>query len=365
MRNKILSVAYTVNERISRPRKPLLRLGKKGKTTPRFSAVLFFCVEKCSSLWYAVKDDKEEVERMAKHKRRRKVTHAQVKAALIGIAVFFVGLIALIVILVTPKKAENPDTTVTAETTVTTTVATTVVTNATTTTAGATQTTAKATTVAVQTDGSCWLDDKGLLQFKTDGYYVQPKGGAWNLLLVNDWNGMSANYESTVTFVSAGNRGQKVDSRILADLQAMLTAGKAYGIDVQSGYRSAEHQGKLYWRQVQTRRNAGMSELAAQKAAGQVVKRPGYSEHNTGLAVDLGGSGNFALDQSFENTAAFKWLIANCADYGFILRFPKGKEAITGVIYEAWHFRYVGKEAAKEIMSNNLCLEEYLEKYKK
>ncbi len=96
-----------------------------------------------------------------------------------------------------------------------------------------------------------------------------------------------------------------------------------------------------------------------------MVKRPGYSEHNTGLAVDLGGSGNFKLEQDFENTAAFAWLIENCADYGFILRFPKGKEAITGVIYEPWHYRYVGKEAAKEIMSSNLCLEEYLEKYQK
>ncbi len=288
---------------------------------------------------------------MAKHKKkRRNVTAGQVKAVLIVIAVLIV---ALIVLLVSAAKPDVPDTP--SITTTTTTTTTTVITGSTT----------KATTAATQVkDDTCWLDEKGLLQFKTDGYYVQPKGvSGWNLMLVNDWNAMPADYEATVSFVPVGS--QKVDSRILEDLQAMMTAGKAYGIGVQSGYRSAEHQGTLYWRQVQYRRNAGQTELAAQKAAGQVVKRPGYSEHNTGLAVDLGGSGNFKLEQDFEDTAAFKWLIENCADYGFILRFPKGKEAITGVIYEPWHYRYVGKEAAREIMDSGICLEEYLEKYQK
>lgn len=290
---------------------------------------------------------------MAKHRRkRRKVTAGQVKAVLVVIAVLIVALILVVVSAVTPEEPPAPPATTT--TTVTAVTTTTVPTT-------------KATTATIQEkDDTCWLDEKGLLQFKTDGYYVQTRGVSdWKLLLVNDWNGMSSNYESTVTFVSAGNRNQEVDSRILADLKAMLEAGKAYGIDVQSGYRSAEHQGELYWRQVQNRKNAGLTELAAQKAAGQVVKRPGYSEHNTGLAVDLGGSGNFKLEQDFENTAAFRWLIENCADYGFILRFPKGKEAITGVIYEPWHYRYVGKEAAKEIMDSGICLEEYLEKYQK
>jgi LAS superfamily LD-carboxypeptidase LdcB len=152
-----------------------------------------------------------------------------------------------------------------------------------------------------------------------------------------------------------------VDSRILGPLNEMLTAGKAYGIDVQSGYRAYSHQSSLYWRQVNKYKGNGYNDTAAQTAAGKIVKRPGYSEHNSGLAVDLGGSGNFSLTESFANTPAYKWLIEHCADYGFILRFPKGKEAITGVIYEAWHFRYVGREAAAEIMAKGLCLEEYLE----
>jgi D-alanyl-D-alanine carboxypeptidase len=220
------------------------------------------------------------------------------------------------------------------------------------------ETTTSATTTTTKTTART---DSALLQYDTAGHYVQKAGGAWNLLLVNDWNAITADYEKSVTMVNAGNRNQKVDNRILDPLNEMLDAGKAYGIDVQSGYRSYDHQSSLYWRQVNNYKNNGYNDTAAQTAAGKVVKRPGYSEHNSGLAVDLGGSGNFSLDESFANTAAYKWLIENCADYGFILRFPKGKESITGVIYEAWHFRYVGKEAAKYIMENNLCLEEYLE----
>lgn len=96
-------------------------------------------------------------------------------------------------------------------------------------------------------------------------------------------------------------------------------------------------------------------------AVGKIVKRPGYSEHNCGLALDLGGSGNFKLEEDFAQTPAYSWLIEHCAEYGFILRFPKDKQAETGVIYEPWHYRYVGKEVATEIMSKGLCLEEYLE----
>ena len=217
-------------------------------------------------------------------------------------------------------------------------------------------TTTVTTTIRTQAPAS-----SELLQYDATGRYVQQTVSDWRLLLVNDWNAIDANYEKSVTMVSAGKRGQKADSRILEDLNAMLAAGAEYGIDVQSGYRSYDHQSTLYWRQVNNFKNNGYNDTAAQTAAGKIVKRPGYSEHNSGLAVDLGGSGNFLLDESFANTAAYKWLIENCADYGFILRFPKDKEEITGVIYEAWHFRYVGKEAATYIMENNLCLEEYLE----
>jgi D-alanyl-D-alanine carboxypeptidase len=146
----------------------------------------------------------------------------------------------------------------------------------------------------------------------------------------------------------------------------MLAAGNAadpsFNLQPVSCYRSVALQKSLYERQVKRQLQQGMSQERAEEVAATIVKRPGQSEHNTGLAADLGGSGNYSLEQSFEKTAAFKWLYENCADYGFILRFPKNKENITGVIYEPWHYRYVGKEVAKEIMSQGLCLEEYLEK---
>lgn len=211
-----------------------------------------------------------------------------------------------------------------------------------------------------------YIDENGMLQFSTVGRYVQRdsyQGGGepdWKLLLVNDWNPMPAGYDTELSFTDVGNN-ERFDSRAADALLQMLEAGRAYDIQSVSGYRSADTQDYLYWRKVQQYRDQGYSEYDAQSVGGTVVKRPGYSEHNCGLAIDLGGSGNFSLETNFEDTEAFAWLIENCADYGFILRFPEGKEDVTGVIYEPWHYRYVGTEAAKYIMENDLCLEEYLE----
>lgn len=121
-----------------------------------------------------------------------------------------------------------------------------------------------------------------------------------------------------------------------------------------SAYRPKEEQNTLYWRKVKQYTDKGYSDLEAQKVGGTIVKRPGFSEHNCGLAMDVGGSGDYTLEQTFANTAAYTWLMEHCADYGFILRFPEGKEDITGVIYEPWHYRYVGVEAARYIMDNDV-----------
>ena len=217
-----------------------------------------------------------------------------------------------------------------------------------------------------------YIDDKGMLRFDAGNNYVQANsyGSAtipWNLLLVNDWNPMKEGYDTAVTMKAVEtkyaqvNGGQQVDARMYDDLVAMLEAGKAYNIGVQSSYRPFAHQERLYWAQVEKQKGKYSDPVELQTKAGEVVKRPGYSEHNTGLAVDLYGSGDTSLSPSFANTAAYRWLLENCADYGFILRFPKGKESVTGVIYEAWHFRYVGDASvAHAIMDNGLCLEEYL-----
>ena len=221
-----------------------------------------------------------------------------------------------------------------------------------------------------QTVSEPYIDASGLLQYPTAGHYVQTdsyQGGGeapWNLLLVNDWNPLPAGYDSDVTF-STVSGGKQVDSRIIDAVNRMLNDAAAYDLAVVSAYRPKEEQNTLYWRKVQQYTDKGYSDLEAQKVGGTIVKRPGFSEHNCGLAMDVGGSGDYTLEQTFANTPAYAWLIEHCADYGFILRFPEGKEDITGVIYEPWHYRYVGEEAARYIMDNDLCLEEYLAQVKK
>ena len=105
----------------------------------------------------------------------------------------------------------------------------------------------------------------------------------------------------------------------------------------------------------------GMSYMEAYSLASQIVMVPGASEHQLGLAIDINCDTYTSLDEGFADTEAGKWLAAHCYEYGFILRYPLGKEYITGVEYEPWHFRYVGKEAATVISEQGICLEEFIE----
>jgi len=131
-------------------------------------------------------------------------------------------------------------------------------------------------------------------------------------------------------------------------LTNMLDAASAagYNIPVLSAYRSFESQSRIF--------QLNVDRLGYDQASKEVAV-PGYSEHQTGLSFDIG-----SITSSFANTAAFDWLSANADKYGFILRYPKGKEAITGYIYEPWHYRYVGADLAAKIKASGLCLEEYL-----
>lgn len=223
--------------------------------------------------------------------------------------------------------------------------------------------TTAATTTAVTTVSSTTVQTT-----VAGNHYVQPANAVWYLKLANDWNTLPQSYDNTLTLVELvpGNSKTQFDSRAVEALREMLAAGNAanpsLNLQPVSCYRSVARQKTLYWQEVDKWLGQGYSQSAAETKAATVVKRPGQSEHSTGLAADLGGSGNYSLNQDFENTAAFKWLYENCAEYGFILRFPKGKEDVTGVIYEPWHYRYVGKDVAKQIMSGGICLEEYLEK---
>lgn len=296
---------------------------------------------------------------MAKHKkRRRKVTKAQVQTTFIIGAVLFVIGIAVIFAAVLHfggNDGGEGGTTTVATTTENTTTATTVSTTVTT----AASATVKTTTAKTYTSYTA---------LGTEGRYIQPANAAWNLKLANDWNTLPESYDNAITLVELvpGNSKSRFDSRAADALRQMLADGNAenpsLNLQIVSCYRSVARQKTLYWNEVDKWKRNGYDQTSAEIKAATVVKRPGQSEHSTGLAADLGGSGNTQLNQAFENTAAFKWLYEHCAEYGFILRFPKDKEDVTGVIYEPWHYRYVGKEVAQQIMSEGLCLEEYLEK---
>lgn len=197
------------------------------------------------------------------------------------------------------------------------------------------------------------------------GRYVQKNRPVWNLLLVNDWNPVPENYLSTFTMADFNGPSKQCDSRIVEPLRQMINDGNAYNpafrLSAASLYRTEELQAKNYNNKVNYYKSQGYDQETAESKAATVIKRPGESEHNTGLCVDLLGAGYSSLEQSFANTEAYQWLKEHCAEYGFILRYPKEKEAITAVIFEPWHYRYVGVEAATEIMERGICLEEYLQ----
>lgn len=182
---------------------------------------------------------------------------------------------------------------------------------------------------------------------------------SWNLTLVNPWNPLPEDYTFTQKEL---DNGHSVDERCYDELQAMLNACRADGLSplVCSSYRSRSKQEALFQNKVERLVSQGYSREDAKVEAAKVVAVPGTSEHQLGLAVDIVDINNQLLDSSQESTDVQQWLIAHCWEYGFILRYPNEKSEITGIIYEPWHYRYVGKDAAKEIYDAGVCLEEYL-----
>lgn len=177
----------------------------------------------------------------------------------------------------------------------------------------------------------------------------------WNLIVVNRWNELPEDYSVELTELS---NGQKVDSRIYPYLQEMFDAARAEGIYpiVREGYRTAEEQQEILDDKIQTYINQGYSQVKAERTAKEWVALPGTSEHQLGIAVDIN-----ADKSKCSNEEVYAWLAENAYKYGFILRYPMGKQEITGTSYEPWHYRYVGIEAAYEINERGICLEEYFE----
>ncbi|MBQ6685026.1 MAG: M15 family metallopeptidase [Firmicutes bacterium] len=183
----------------------------------------------------------------------------------------------------------------------------------------------------------------------------------WKLVLVNQTHKLPADHKVETTPM-AGYSGYEFDSRAIASLEQMISDAAAEDLEIEvcSAYRTIEYQENLVKAQVAKYIAQGMSQAEAEAKTATEIIEPGASEHNLGLAVDLVAKSYQHLEDDQAETAENKWLLANCTEYGFILRYPQGKQDITGIKYEPWHFRYVGKAAAEEIMSQGICLEEYL-----
>ena len=181
--------------------------------------------------------------------------------------------------------------------------------------------------------------------------------GDWRLLLVNKWTPIPDGYPLVPEGTTTLSNGEQVDSRIYPDLQTMFDDMRADGVYpmVASGYRTRAVQQQFWDDKVTAFMNEGRDKDAAETETSSWVAKPGCSEHELGLAVDINGDGAHS-----DNTAVYDWLAANGYRYGFIYRYPPDKGEQTGGANEPWHYRYVGREAAAAMQESGQCLEEYL-----
>ncbi len=185
----------------------------------------------------------------------------------------------------------------------------------------------------------------------------------WNLKLVNAQNPIEEGYEVPLTTINswyAASASVKLDSRAVEAFENMCTAAAKENVRLfaASAYRSVESQQALFSKETAKQRslNPSLTTEQAEEKAATVVTRPGTSEHNLGLAIDINTD-----EESFKNTAEYAWLKAHAYEYGFIERYPKDKVDVTGIIYEPWHYRYVGVSDATRINELGMCLEEYID----
>lgn len=181
----------------------------------------------------------------------------------------------------------------------------------------------------------------------------------WYLMLVNQSHPMEDGYVPELANIDDSHQ---VDARVLEPLQNMLKAAsdEGYSLYVCSAYRSVDRQKELFNESMIDYVNQGMAYYEAAIETAKSIAWPGESEHATGLAMDIVSSDYAGLDEKQGETDDQKWLMEHCYEYGFILRYPKDKSEDTGIIYEPWHYRYVGVEAALAIRDQGVTLEEYL-----
>lgn len=213
-----------------------------------------------------------------------------------------------------------------------------------------------------------YLQENGVMSrgcVEIDGVKTYFTSSGDYILLVNPWNYLPEDYAPKLVSL---NRYNGYNDMLIAEecydaLVKMLSDCRsqcqiAY---VVSSYRTQAFQEKNYERKVNYYLNLGYGRAEAEVLAAKVVAVPGTSEHQSGLAVDIVDNKLWALEEEQADMPAQKWLMAHCWEYGFILRYPKDKTDVTGIIYEPWHYRYVGVEVATELYELGLTLEEYLD----
>ena len=180
------------------------------------------------------------------------------------------------------------------------------------------------------------------------------------LLLANAENPLPQDWSIQTEEVQ---NGYEMDKRAAPAMREMIQAAKEDGVELMlcSAYRSIEKQQQLFDRSQQAYMEQGMSEEEAYAKTATETAIPGTSEHQTGLAADIVTPTYQMLDAGFADTPAGQWLSEHAAEYGFVLRYPQDKQEVTGIIYESWHYRFVGKTHAKLMKESGLCLEEYLQ----
>ena len=200
-----------------------------------------------------------------------------------------------------------------------------------------------------------FLHQEGYIQFETYAINTNTMEveDNMNIVFVNGTNKIPDDYIANLVEYN----GKLVDSSIINDLDNMFKDAKKDGVNlkINTAYRDKEEQQDIYDRRIKAYKNEGMTDKAAIEKTNSEVQKPGYSEHETGLAIDFSNTSN-----PEDNEPMWEWLNANSYKYGFILRYPKDKIDITKVSNEEWHYRYVGKDIAKEMKNTGECLEEYI-----
>lgn len=213
-------------------------------------------------------------------------------------------------------------------------------------------------------DAPCLRGDIAAMLWKLAGKPAvqgSQSGTEWNLRLVNASHPLPQDFAIELAQIEGSE--YSVDARCVDALNRMMAHCWWEGNRpvVCSAYRTQQTQEWLFSQEVAKWLAMGLSQADAEREAAQETAVPGTSEHQAGLSVDIIDANYDKLNEHQASMPAQKWLMEHCWEYGFILRYPSDKEAVTGIVYEPWHYRYVGLQAAKTIHEQSLCLEEYLQ----